>query len=248
MKWTLKVRALFCMVLALGTPGCFEDMDMEKGCGPADEDYPDCLPVETEDPSLPASDGEPNNDTSSAGTLVIRQEYRGPLCEGGSGVRIVIGNDNDGDGTLNTEVDGSRCVDVGSVLSGGVGLAFCLDAATCLSWGVEFDLSTGFGINICIGPVACMNLNVDWSDTWGDSRLCWDPGSDASIPSDEIFYEEIICLPPEPCFDDGSCEDELICRNDICVVSIPDDPDNDADVEEGDDASNPEEPQEPEES
>lgn len=220
MKANLLTTSLFLLALGLSMPACLLDFsdDLDDGCDPGDVDYPDCLPIETGEPQLPpVGDGE--EDLPIDGEILVqRLDYRGSLCASGVGMRIVVGSDNDGDGALNTEMDGSRCVDVGDAIEGSVGVAFCLDALTCLNWGVAFDLDAGLGVRLCVGHEACLALGVQWSDEMGEMRLCWDPDSDASVPSDQILHEEIVCQPPSPCSDAGECEGDLVCHSDLCVL------------------------------
>ena len=239
MKRRRLITALLAGGLSLSAAGCLFDLsdDLGEGCDPGDEDYPGCLPVEADDPPQTSDGGAGGAPQGDGEPIVVRQDYRGALCESGVGVRIVVGNDNGGDGTLATEMDGDVCVDVGDVLSGGVGVAFCLDRATCLSWGIEFDLDSGVGVRICVDQAACVSLGVNWSEaSHGDSRLCWDPTDDASVPSDEIFYEEIVCQPPAACGVGERCADGLTCEAGLCV--LPDDG-------EAPDDGEPEAPQDP---
>lgn len=219
MKANPFTTTLLLAALSLAAPACLLDFssDLDDGCAPGDEDYPDCLPIDVGDPQPPLDSG--GEDPAIDGDLLVeRLDYRGDLCASGAGVRIVVGNDNDGDGALNTELDGSLCVDVGDAIEGSVGVAFCLDALTCLSWGVEFDLDAGIGVRLCVGHDACLALGVDWSDEMGETRLCWAPGSDASVPSDQILHEEIVCQPPVSCDAAGECEGALVCLDGRCVL------------------------------
>ncbi len=220
MKTNLLTAPLLALPLVLCAPACLFDVSGElgAGCSPEDEDYPDCLPLDAGSLAPPA-DGSWGDRPASDGEIIVRRaDYRGALCESGAGVRIVVGSDNDGDGALNTEMDGSRCVALGEALGGRVGVAFCLDALTCLSWGVEFDANAGIGVRLCFGRDACLALGVEWRDGADEARLCWDPRSDASVPSDEILHEEIVCQPPMPCGEAGACAGDLVCRGDLCVV------------------------------
>ena len=213
---------LFAALLCLSAPACLLEFSdgVGQGCERGHPDYPECLPIDMGEP--PPTEEDTGNDgevsdqpEDSAGIdgdiLVQRLDYWGPDCAGGEGVRVIVGHDNDGDGLLNTEIDGHRCVTLGDVFEGGVGVALCL------SWGVEFDLDSGVGVRLCAGEETCLALGVTWSDELGKTRLCWDPRSDASVPADEILHEEIVCLEPSPCGDLDECEADLACRDGLCV-------------------------------
>lgn len=219
---------LLAASLCLCAPACLLEFSdgVGQGCERGHPDYPECLPIDMGEPPPTEEDtgggdevGEGPEDSAGVdGDILVRRlDYWGPDCAGGEGVRVIVGHDNDGDGLLNTEIDGHRCVTLGDVFEGGVGVALCLDEETCLSWGVEFDLDSGVGVRLCAGEETCLALGVTWSDELGKTRLCWDPQSDASVPADEILHEEIVCLEPSPCGDLDECEADLACRDGLCV-------------------------------
>lgn len=221
-----ELLSLLLLVPVLLTACMFELSDDIGDCGPEDEDYPECRPVAPDEVGNGGDAGmseEVPDGTGDEQLLVVRRDYLGSGCLSGAGTRIVVGHDNDGDGTLLTELDERICVGVGDSLSGGVGIGLCWEPAVCFGLGIDFDGSMGLGIKVCLSQEACLEMGIPWTDAApSESRLCWDPDSDLSVSSDEILYEGIICRRPEPCGEGGLCRPGLICsESDECVVPPP---------------------------
>ncbi|GEM_PF-1626347 len=204
--------------------GCMFEFSGDIGdCGPDDEDYPNCRPVSSEKEDGITDEGStdtmPHVEGDKVPTFVSRN-YEGSECLSGAGMRIVVGYDNDEDGTLLTDRDGMSCVGVGDSLSGGVGISMCWDPVSCIALGISYDSTTGIGINVCLDRTSCLKLGVSWDDASPfESRLCWDPNSDVSVSSDEILFEGIVCQRPKACLEDGRCPDNLVCNDDdVCVI------------------------------